>query len=56
MESEAGLVAQQTVVAQKLETIDRWGKSLTAIALVYGLAVGSVALYQAWTATENLLR
>jgi hypothetical protein len=56
MESEAGLVAQQTVVAEKLEIIDRWGKTLTAIALVYGLAMGSVFLHQAWTASENKLR
>jgi hypothetical protein len=56
MDSEVGLVAQQAVVAQKLETIDRWGQTLTAVALAYGLCVGSVFLYQAWTASENLLR
>jgi hypothetical protein len=56
MESEVGLVTQQAVVARRLETIDRWGQTLTAIALVYGLAIGSVFLYQAWTASENMLR
>ena len=56
MDGEAGLVAQQAVMAQKLEIIDHWGQTLTVIALVYGLAMGSVYRYQAWVASENLLR
>jgi hypothetical protein len=56
MACEAGVVAQQAVMAQKLETIDRWGMPLTAIALVYGLVMGSVYLYQVWFASESLLR
>jgi hypothetical protein len=56
MEGDDGKVARQTVMAQKLETIDRWGMPLTAIALVYGLVMGSVYLYQVWFASESLLR
>ena len=56
MDSEAGLVAQQAVMAQKLEIIDHWGQTLTVIALVSGLAMGSVYLYQVWFASEYLLR
>jgi hypothetical protein len=50
MESDAAMVPQQAALAQKLESIDRWGKALTAIALVYGLIVGSGYLYQSWLA------
>jgi hypothetical protein len=56
MEAEAGIVAQQEVRAHQLDVIDRWGKTLTAVALVYGLIVGCGYLYQAWVASENLLR
>jgi uncharacterized membrane protein len=56
MDAETGMVAQQTVMAHKLEVIDHWGKTLTVIALLFGLAVGSGYLYQAWSASEALLR
>ena len=54
MDSEIGMVSRQAVVAQRLESIDRWGQALTAIALVYGLAVGAGYLYQAWVASNQL--
>jgi len=56
MDADAGLVARQTVMAQKLELIDHWGQRLTVVALVFGLAMGSAYLYQTWAASENLLR
>ena len=56
MDSDAGKVAQQSVMAQKLELIDHWGQRLTVITLVFGLAMGSAYLYQTWAASENLLR
>ena len=37
MDCEGGLLLRQVVVVHKLESIDRWGKALTAIALLYGL-------------------
>jgi hypothetical protein len=48
MDAEVGIVARQEIVGRKLESIDRWGKALTAIALVYGLFVGAGYLYQNW--------
>jgi len=56
MDADAGLVARQTVMAQKLELIDHWGQRLTVVALVFGLAMGSAYLYQTRAASENLLR
>jgi hypothetical protein len=56
MDSDAGKVAQQSVMAQKLELIDHWGQRLTVITLVFGLAMGTVYLYQTWAASETLLR
>ena len=57
LDHETGLVAQQVTIAHKLDVIDRWGKSLTAAALLYGFAVGAAYLYQGWLAsTSELLR
>ena len=51
----AGMVQRQAVVAHKLESIDRWGKTLTVLALVYGLLVGGLAVYQNWVQASNYL-
>jgi len=45
-QSELGLVSQQTITAQKLEAIDRWGQTLTVVALLYGLAMAGGYIYQ----------
>ena len=43
-----GLIAQQNVLSQKLEVIDKWGKLLTIAVVAYGLAIAGVVLYQGW--------
>jgi hypothetical protein len=35
----------QVVIAHKLDTIDKWGKILTVIAVVMGLAIGAAYVY-----------
>lgn len=41
-------IARQMEIARKLDTIDRWGKSLTVVAFLYGLVLGGLYLYRAW--------
>jgi hypothetical protein len=41
-------VPQQTAVAHKLDVIDKWGKTLTVIAVVFGVIVAVAYIYQAW--------
>lgn len=48
-----GAVATQIAVTHKLEKIDRWGKMLTIIAVVYGLIIGSIYMYQSWVQTSR---
>lgn len=49
VEDPTGAVtSHQVQVARKLEGIDRWGKVLTVVALVYGLALAAGYAYQAW--------
>lgn len=54
-QSEMSLVSQQAATAQKLEAIDRWGPTLTVIALLYGLAVGAGYICQV-AASNGIVR
>ena len=44
----AGASTHQEDVTHKLDVIDKWGKILTAITVVYGLILGGLYLYQSW--------
>lgn len=46
--------AHQTVVAHKLEVIDKWGKLLTVVAAVLGLLLVLAYTYQTWIRSTNL--
>ena len=39
---------EQVSVSHKLDQIDKWGKLLTVIALVYGLLLAAGYTYQIW--------
>jgi hypothetical protein len=38
----------QAVIAHKLDWIDKWGKLLTVVALVYGLLLAAAYTYHVW--------
>ncbi|MBV8827998.1 MAG: hypothetical protein JO108_02085 [Acidobacteriaceae bacterium] len=44
-EGEARFIPHQVAVNSKIDRIDRWGESLTIIALVTGIALGCVYFY-----------
>jgi hypothetical protein len=54
-DSEVQLVASQASIANKLEVIDRWGKILTAGALLYGLALAALYVYMDWQESSSRL-
>ena len=39
------IATQQTALAQKLEVIDKWGKIVTVITVVLGLAIAAAYVY-----------
>jgi hypothetical protein len=47
-ECELPLVPGQERLAYRLDTVDFWGKALTAASVAYGLVLVVVFLYQAW--------
>lgn len=46
--------AQQAEVAQKLELIDKWGKILTIVTLIYGAIVGGLYMYQSFVQNSKI--
>jgi len=50
---EGGVPAEQMALAHRLEVIDRWGKTLTVVVGVYGLALAALYLYQTWNAVPT---
>lgn len=48
LDSDFTKVSQQMTVAQKLSVVERWGKILTIIAVLYGLALLGLFLWDAW--------
>jgi hypothetical protein len=51
LDEEAPLVPAQEAIGKKLEKIDRWGKTLTVIVILYALAIGGLYLYRTFTDT-----
>ncbi|MGA2040104.1 MAG: hypothetical protein ABSH42_12580 [Bryobacteraceae bacterium] len=45
---EASITAHQVAVGQKLDQIDKWGKILTAVVVVYGVVLAALYVYQTW--------
>jgi hypothetical protein len=45
---EGNLVSQQVSLSHRLALIDRWGKTLTIVAALYGVALAAIYLYQVW--------
>lgn len=55
-DSEAQLVNQQTAVARRLDGIDVWGKRLTILVALLGVAIACYFLYGQWVASTQLQR
>jgi len=55
MEGDAGMIPHQQEIAHKLAVVDRWGKSLTIVTLVYGLIVGGLWVYQGFVSASNYM-
>lgn len=55
MEGDAAMIPHQKEIAHKLEVVDRWGKSLTVLTVVFGLIVGALWVYQGWVSASNYM-
>jgi len=46
---EEKMIPRQVALASKIDIIDRWGKTLTVLTMVYGLLIAAVYLYGNYT-------
>jgi hypothetical protein len=46
--ADAAEANHQAVIARKLDWIDKWGKLLTVIAVVYGVLLAAAYTYRVW--------
>jgi hypothetical protein len=53
-DGEVGLVRYQAWIAIILKRVDRWGKALTAVVLLYGLAIIARVLYTGWVESSQI--
>jgi len=44
----------QAVIARKLDWIDKWGKLLTVIAVVYGVLLAAAYTYHVWLTMQDI--
>ena len=52
-DQDAGLIPQQATMAHRIEVVDRWGKILTTVEVVYGIAIGAMYLYAVWLLSQK---
>lgn len=45
---EGSISTDQVSLAHRLALIDRWGKTLTVVVALYGVALAAIYLYQVW--------
>lgn len=53
-ENQAGLVTEQVSLAHKVRAIDRLGKTLTVVVLLYGIALAGWVVYLQWIESSKL--
>jgi hypothetical protein len=46
--------AQQETIAHKLDFIDKWGKIVTVVAILYGVILGALYVWQSWVQNSNI--
>jgi len=44
----AGLIPQQIANSHRIDVVEKWGKSLTTLVVIAGLAMASIYLYGVW--------
>ena len=56
LSGDGSAISKQKLMSDKLEAIDRWGKALTTVVVVFGVVLLAVYIYVSWQAglkTEN---
>lgn len=46
-------IKEQEAIAAKLSAIDKWGKALTVVLVIYGLVIAGLYVYEMWEASSK---
>jgi hypothetical protein len=52
-DATAAQLADQAALAKRLDKVDVWGKSLTVLLVLYGLAIAIGYIYMGWTSSQT---
>lgn len=52
--SEDAVLKQQMAETHRSEVVERWGKALTAIVVLYGLVIVGMLIYHQWEASSTM--
>jgi hypothetical protein len=55
-EAEVAAIPRQATIAQRLDRIDSWGKTLTVVDVVFLAMLLGVVFYNAWQASMETLK
>jgi len=50
---EGSIPSEQVALGHRVAIIDRWGKTLTVIVVVYGIALAAIYMYQIWNTVPS---
>ncbi|HTS75378.1 MAG TPA: hypothetical protein VMG40_04195 [Bryobacteraceae bacterium] len=53
-EADRSRVTLQAFVAHRLDVVDKWGKTLTVFAMMYGAVLFAIYLYGVWMSTLQI--
>lgn len=54
LESDAPAAAAQAKLSRKLQIVERWGKLLTIVVILYGLVIAGMYFYLMWQQGSQL--
>ncbi len=54
LDGDAGMVTDQVVLAKKLAVVERWGKILTVVVVIYGLAIAGLYCWKLWEQSSKV--
>jgi hypothetical protein len=52
---DPSIVEKKSSILQRVDTIEKWGKTMTAITVAYGLALLCWFLYQGWQQSGQII-
>ncbi|MEK7408343.1 MAG: hypothetical protein AAB225_25000 [Acidobacteriota bacterium] len=55
LDGDAGMVTEQVALAKKLTVVERWGKILTVVVVIYGLAIAGLYCWNLWEQSSKVV-